>query len=140
MARHLLQRLHAVTSLLEHTAEHDLASVSKGQSDMVLHMMATADVSVDEVGAVAAAISAVPWATSDETSALLQAVGSMVKAKKSRVQLQEFEHVCAFLTEPLWNMLIGQSDFFTFSLRLRVCWTTFSDWACGTRLSGRSPT
>lgn len=113
MATLLLQRLQAAKALLESTTEDDRIALSKAQSDMVLHMMATTEVSPAEVGEVAAAISAAPWAMPGEAASLLQAVGSMVKAKKARVSLQDFEHVCAFLPEPLWKMLLGQSDFFS---------------------------
>lgn len=108
----VLERLVAAKHLLA-SADGDRTGVSKCQSDAVLALMQTTTVAAEDVGSIAAAVSEVSWATSSELSALLAAVGGMVKTpKKARVQMQDFEQVCAFLTQPLWELLLGSSDFF----------------------------
>ena len=107
-----MQRLRGIQTLLETAAAEDRIAISKNQFDVVHHMMQGMSVSADRVGEVAAAISSVPWATASEATVLLQAVGSMVSGRTARTALQDFELVCSFLSEPMWDMLLGSNDFF----------------------------
>ena len=112
MAELLMQRLRGIQTLLETAAVEDRIAISKNQFDVVHHMMQGMSVSADRVGEVAAAVSSVPWATASEATVLLQGVGSMVSGRRARTALQDFELVCSFLSEPMWDMLLGSSDFF----------------------------
>ncbi len=112
MADLLLQRLRGIQTLLETAAVDDRIAISKNQFDVAHHMMQGMYVSADRVGEVAAAISSVPWETASEATFLLQAVGSMVSGRRTRTTLQNFELVCSFLSQPMWDMLLASNDLF----------------------------
>lgn len=113
MAEILILRLRGIQTLLETAAVEDRIAISRNQAEVVQHMMQGMSLSADKVGEVAAAISSVPWATASEATTLLQGVGSMVHQRKARAALQDFELVCSFLSEPVWDMLLADGDFFS---------------------------
>ena len=105
----LLQRLDAAEAALitaKETAAH--ASVSRGQSDLVMALLGECQVSFEGLGLIAERIGRCPWATPDEKEGLLKALGLAVAVGKSpRAKQQNYEHLGNYFMPSQWEVLLG---------------------------------
>ena len=105
----ILERLEAAEQLLSAsrgTPQH--ATVSHGQSSLILSLLRQRQLRAADLGMLGERIGRCAWASSEARDSLLEALGTALQRQPaSRAKQQSFEYLLCYFTESHWKVFMG---------------------------------